>query len=219
MTSQVVVINGENNVLEVQQDSPLITVSEVGTQGAAGAKGDTGDTGPAGAAGANGLDGAPGAKGDTGPAGATGANGLDGAPGAKGDTGDTGPAGSGGATKGQFSFLLGNGQDTIALGVQAALVRVACNATITGWSAYSVDGTVCSIAIDLWKDTHANYPPTVADSITGSAKPAISSGTSAESTTLTGWTTAVTAGDLIKCNVDSNTGAKLVQIFVDYTAS
>jgi hypothetical protein len=33
---------------------------------------------------------------------------------------------------------------------------------------------VGSIVIDLWKDTYANYPPTVADTITASAKPTLS---------------------------------------------
>ena len=62
-----------------------------------------------------------------------------------------------------------------------------------------------SIQLDIWKDTLANYPPTVDDKITGSAKPIISSATQASSSTLTGWTTAITAGDVIKVIVDSCT--------------
>ena len=53
-----------------------------------------------------------------------------------------------------------------------------------------------SIVIDVWKDTYANFPPTVADTITASAKPTLSSATKSDDTTLTGWTTAVTAGDV-----------------------
>ena len=60
-----------------------------------------------------------------------------------------------------------------------------------------------SVVFDIWLDAYANYPPTVADTITASAKPTISAGVKDEDTTLTGWTTAVTAGDILGFNVDS----------------
>jgi len=60
-----------------------------------------------------------------------------------------------------------------------------------------------SIVVDIWKDTYANYPPTVADTITASAKPTLSSATKAQDSTLTGWTTAIAAGDTLRFNVDS----------------
>lgn len=62
-----------------------------------------------------------------------------------------------------------------------------------------------SIVIDIWKDTYANYPPTVADTITASAKPTLSSAIKSENVTLTGWTTAFSAGDVLRFNVDSAT--------------
>jgi hypothetical protein len=62
-----------------------------------------------------------------------------------------------------------------------------------------------SIVIDIWKDTYANFPPTDADSITASAPPTISSATKSQDTTLTGWTTSVAAGDILRFNVDSAT--------------
>jgi len=62
-----------------------------------------------------------------------------------------------------------------------------------------------SIVIDLWKDTYANLSPTVADTITASAKPTLSSAIKSQDTTLTGWTTAIAAGDWIRVNVDSVT--------------
>lgn len=63
--------------------------------------------------------------------------------------------------------------------------------------------TTGSIVFDVWKDTYANYPPTIADTITASAKPTISASTKGQVTTLTGWTTSVAAGDTIRFNVDS----------------
>lgn len=62
-----------------------------------------------------------------------------------------------------------------------------------------------SIVIDIWNDTHANYPPTDADSITASAPPTITTATKSQDTTLTGWTTSVAAGTWLKFNVDSCT--------------
>jgi len=62
-----------------------------------------------------------------------------------------------------------------------------------------------SIVMDVFLDTFANFPPTVADTITASAKPTIVSTTKDEDTTLTGWTTAVTKGSVLGFNVDSIT--------------
>lgn len=60
-----------------------------------------------------------------------------------------------------------------------------------------------SIVIDIWKDTYANYPPTVADSICAAAKPTLSSASKSQDTTLTGWNKAVNKGDIMRFNIDS----------------
>jgi len=60
-----------------------------------------------------------------------------------------------------------------------------------------------SIVVDIWKDTYANFPPTVADTITAAAKPTLSAAQKAQDSTLTGWTTAIAAGDVLAYNVDS----------------
>lgn len=60
-----------------------------------------------------------------------------------------------------------------------------------------------SAVVDIWKDTYANYPPTVADTITASAKPTITTATKSQDSTLTGWTTSIAAGDTLRFNVDS----------------
>ena len=62
-----------------------------------------------------------------------------------------------------------------------------------------------SIVVDIWKDTYANHPATDADSITASAVPTISSATKSQDSTLTGWTTSLTQGDILRFNVDSAT--------------
>ncbi len=60
-----------------------------------------------------------------------------------------------------------------------------------------------SMVLDLWKDSYANYPPTVADTICAAAKPTLSAATKATDSTLTGWTTSVAAGEGLGVNVDS----------------
>lgn len=82
--------------------------------------------------------------------------------------------------------------------------------TITGVTLLA--DTSGSIVVDIWKDTYANFPPTDADSITASAVPTISSATKSQDTTLTGWTTAVSAGDILRFNVDSVTDVTQVTI-------
>lgn len=62
-----------------------------------------------------------------------------------------------------------------------------------------------SIVIDIWKDTYANFPPTDADTITSATPPTITTAIKSEDTTLSGWTTSVSVGDILRFNVDSCT--------------
>lgn len=74
-----------------------------------------------------------------------------------------------------------------------------------------------SIVVDIWKDTYANYPPTVADTITAAAKPTITATTKAKDSTLTGWTTSVASGDTLRFNVDSITTCTRVVVILKMT--
>lgn len=93
--------------------------------------------------------------------------------------------------------------DTTATGAKKLYYPVPFACTITGWE--MVADASGSVVIDIWKDTYANYAPVVGDTITGSAKPTITTATKANSTTLTGWTTSLAAGDYLEVNVDSVT--------------
>jgi hypothetical protein len=93
--------------------------------------------------------------------------------------------------------------DTTTTGAKKLYYPVPFACTITGWEL--VADTTGSVVIDIWSDSFANYPPAVGDSITGSAKPTISSANKASSTTLTGWTTTLPAGHYLEVNVDSAT--------------
>ena len=94
------------------------------------------------------------------------------------------------------------GGSALTTGVKG-YITVPYNCTII--SAITLADVSGSVVFDVWKDTYANYPPTVADTITASAKPTISSATKATDSTLTGWTTTCTAGDVLGFNVDSAT--------------
>lgn len=105
--------------------------------------------------------------------------------------------------KGDIVLTIDGGGAVISTGALNAAVRIADAGTITG--AYLLADQSGSIVIDIWNDTYANWPPTDADSITASAPPTISSATKSSDTTLTGWDTALAAGDILKFNVDSCT--------------
>jgi len=101
-----------------------------------------------------------------------------------------------------IEFVIDGGGVAITTGVKGFIeVPFAC--TITGVTLLADQSG--SIVIDVWKDTYGNYPPTVADTITAAAKPTITTATKSQDTTLTGWTVAVTAGNVIGFNVDSCT--------------
>lgn len=99
-----------------------------------------------------------------------------------------------------LNFVIDGGGSTITTGIKGDLV-VDFNGTIVG--ATLLANQSGSIVVDIWKDTYANFPPVVGDSITASSKPTISSGIKSQDATLTGWTTSVTAGDILRFNVDS----------------
>jgi hypothetical protein len=73
-----------------------------------------------------------------------------------------------------------------------------------------------SVVFDVWRDTFANYPPTVADTISTS-KPTLSTATSAEDSSITDWTEVGSAGDVYIVNVDSVTSCVDVVLELWYT--
>lgn len=132
----------------------------------------------------------------------------------------TSAAGGSGATTNQnlrsISLTLDGGGSVITTGVKAD-VRIPYSGTITGWEL--VANTSGSIVIDVWKDTYANFPPTVADTIAGTEKPTLSSATKNQDLTLSTWTTTVTAGDYLRFNVDSASTVTRVHLSIQITAS
>jgi hypothetical protein len=85
--------------------------------------------------------------------------------------------------------------------------------TLVGWYLIG-DQAGGSIVIDVWKDVWTNYPPTAADTICGGSKPTLSSANKA-SGGVSGWTTAITAGDVLLFNVDSVSGHTQVNLVLE----
>lgn len=99
-------------------------------------------------------------------------------------------------------FVIEGGGSTITTGIKGDL-EVPFGCTIV--RATLLADQTGSIVVDIWKDAYANFPPTGTDSITASAKPTLSSAAKSQDSTLTGWTTLINAGDILRFNVDSVT--------------
>jgi hypothetical protein len=104
------------------------------------------------------------------------------------------------ANKGQLGVGLNGNGAVITTGVKSYLT-VPYSGIITGWELLST--ATGSIVIDVWKDTYANYPPTLSDSICGIDKPTLSNQIKNNNNNLTAWSTTITEGDIIAFNVDS----------------
>jgi len=124
-------------------------------------------------------------------------------------------------TKTLAELLTGGETDKIitfalpAVADSKAWVKVPWDCTITDWTVTADASGDC--VLDLWKDSYANFPPLVADTITASAKPTLSTAQKATSATLTGWTTSLTAGDYLLCNVDSASTATIIYLTLSVT--
>jgi hypothetical protein len=115
---------------------------------------------------------------------------------------------------GSLGIVIDGAGSAITTGVKGYL-RVPYSCTIN--SVEVVADQSGSIVVDVWRDTYANFPPTVADSIVASAKPTLSSAQKNQDTTLTGWTTLLSEGDYLAFNVDSATTVTRVALTIKVT--
>lgn len=124
------------------------------------------------------------------------------------------PPTPGGTTKMAANFIIDGGGSAITTGIKGDFVIPnAC--TISSWTVLA-DQTG-SIQLDVWRDSYSGAPPTGADSITGTAPPKLTSQFKAQSSALTGWTTSLNAGDVLRVNVDSATTVQRVTLELELT--
>jgi hypothetical protein len=104
------------------------------------------------------------------------------------------------ASQTTINVVIENGGSVLASGIVCDLM-VDFNCTLVAATLLAdQDG---NLVIDIWKTDYASFPPTVTDTITASAKPTLSSASSSQDTTLSGWSTAITSGDVLRFNIDS----------------
>lgn len=114
---------------------------------------------------------------------------------------------------GVFAIVVDGGGSAITTGVKADLVvPFAC--TLTSWTLLADQSG--SIVIDIWKDSYANFPPVVGDSISTS-KPTLSAAAKAQDLTITDWSEVLAAGDILRINVDSAATVQRVTLSLAYT--
>lgn len=94
-------------------------------------------------------------------------------------------------------------------------LQVPFGCTITGWTLLADASGSAQITVKKCSD--AGFPTTA--SIVASAPPNLSSAQKGESSTLTGWTTAISANDILEFNLDSVTTCKRLTLELKLTRS
>jgi hypothetical protein len=116
-----------------------------------------------------------------------------------------------------ITYIIDGGGAAITTGMKGG-IEVPFDCTVDGWTIGAIDGLTGAIVVDVWKDTYANFPPTVADTIAGTEKPTITAtGNKGQDLTLSSWTTALTKGDWLFFNVDSITTLQRVAVCLRVT--
>lgn len=124
-----------------------------------------------------------------------------------------------GLTTKSFGIVIDGSGAAITTGIKGDLISP-YNMRISSWTI--VADTSGSIVIDIWKNSYANFPPLVGDTIiTGgtAVKPNLSSTAANISTGVTGWNTTISSGDILRFNVDSASTVKRITLSLTATLS
>lgn len=108
-----------------------------------------------------------------------------------------------------LTFVIDGGGAAITTGDKGDL-QIPFAGAIVGWSL--LGDAAGSIVVEISKGTYANWP--TVSVITASAKPTLVTSRKGTSTTLTGWTTAIAADDVLRIGVNSVTGMQRVVLVV-----
>ena len=108
-----------------------------------------------------------------------------------------------------INFVIDGSGSTITTGIKGDIViPFAC--TILSYDLLGDQSG--SIVIDVWKQSYANFPATVTDTIVASAKPTLTSQIKIQDSTLSGWTKSIAANDILRFRVDSATTVTRVNL-------
>lgn len=99
-----------------------------------------------------------------------------------------------------ITFLIDGGGAAISTGVKGDL-EIPFNCTIDRATALADQSG--NVTISIWKSSYAGFAPTASANITASSPVTITSAIKSQDSTLSGWTKTITAGDILRFNVDS----------------
>lgn len=111
-------------------------------------------------------------------------------------------------------MMSGNGS-ALTTGVKGEF-SVPYDATIS--SAKLLADQVSTVTVDIWQSTWDEYGvgiPSDEDSITGGNEVSLSSAIKSEDSTLTGWTTEISQGDILRLNIDANDVAARLTVILE----
>ena len=115
------------------------------------------------------------------------------------------------STSAAFCF---DGHDGVITINESCFVRFPFDCTITGWSIASKDAGA-TLTFDVQKA--AGTMPTSANTICGGNKPVLTAAQISNSSSLTGWTTAINSGDYVRVNLDACSVSTEATLFLHYT--
>lgn len=115
------------------------------------------------------------------------------------------------------SWVKDNVNPIVASETIAVYIRAHMSGTISRWTLY---GDVAgSAVVSVWRDTYANYPPVIGDTITGGNDPTVTAALTATDNVLTGWSTTVQAGDFIGVLLASASTFKQLTFQIEITST
>lgn len=115
-------------------------------------------------------------------------------------------------TSASINFVIDGGELPLTTGNKGS-IAIPFDCAINSWTL--IADTTGSCAIDIGKATYANFPTST--SIVAAAPPTLTAAQKATSATLTGWTTAIAANDILTFNVTSTATIKRVSVSLKIT--
>lgn len=115
---------------------------------------------------------------------------------------------------GSFGIVVDGSGSAITSGNKGYLT-LPYSGTIISWRMMA--DTTGSTSVDVWKTNFAGFPPTSGDSITGGNYPNLTSQQINDSSSLSGWTTTFSSGDIIAFNVLSASTVTRINLTINLT--
>ena len=114
-----------------------------------------------------------------------------------------------------IAIEVGTGSLNINEGVQAA-IRMPFDGSWVRWTMLAPYDPSPRVTMDIWSDTYGNFPPTVADTITGNEAPKLTGATKNEGTALLNWDRNFKAGDVLYFVATQISACRGWTLVVDY---